>query len=171
MEAMSTANITDNTLINAFGGNVENAFSRSVIQRVVPETEKGQNNSANEKTSVERDSERAASELEARDTELPEQMSPEEQYIDEQQNYSQQDLNDYYSKLAASNYIPSDYNSQDPVAAATEGVKSSASTLSQAMISAMQKGMSIEDAYNIRSAKAAYEANVRSLKSTIEVKI
>ena len=171
MEAMSTANITDTTLLTAFGGNVNTTFGKNVIQRVIPEAEKSNNNSASEKNSVEKDTERMVRETENRETDAPEQKTPEERYIDEQQDYSQQDLNNYYSKLAASNYVPSDYNSQDPLATASEGVKSSASTLSQAMISAMQKGMSIEDAYNIRTAKAAYEANIRSLKSTIEVRV
>ena len=171
MEAMSTVNTTDTNLLAAFGGSVDTAFGKNLTQRVIPETEKSNNNSASEKNSVEKDSERMLKEAEAKETEAPEQKSPEERYIDDQQDYSQQDLNDYNSKLAASNYVPSNYNSQDPLAAASEGVKSSASTLSQAMITAMQKGMSIEDAYNIRSAKAAYEANIRSLKSTIEVRI
>lgn len=171
MEAMSTANITDTTLLSAFSGNTDTSIGKNLIQRIIPEAEKGANNSTSDKNSVEKDVERTQREGDAQKVDSPEQQSPEERYIDEQQNYNQQDLNNYYSKLAASNYVPSDYNSQDPLATASEGVKSSASTLSQAMMTAMQKGLSIEDAYNIRSAKAAYEANIRSLKSTIEVSV
>lgn len=170
MEAISTATSYDTSAYAGFVGNVETTVGRNITERVIPETEK---------SSVETDSRQAATTYEPKEAREVEQKNVERREYEtkeygegETQKYStQQDLNNYYSKLAASNYVPSDYSSADPVKTSSEGVKQSAQNLQNVMANALQSGMSIQDACNIKSAKAAYEANVKALQTTIEISV
>jgi len=166
METIASASQLDTSLFAGYtAGAADSVLSRNIVERVVPETEKGSKETYINHSDVERDEEISFREVERRE-DVPEYQHKE---APERKESTQQDLNEYYSRLAAANYIPSDYSNADPVATASSGVKQSAANLQNAMIEAVQKGMSIEHACNIRCAKAAYEANVRTLKSTIEV--
>ena len=71
------------------------------------------------------------------------------------------DLSNYYS-----NVVPLNVNPQ-----AEQGLKAAAQTLDNAVASAVQHGMSTQDAIKIQSAKAAYQANSEALKSTFELAV
>lgn len=162
METIASPTPIDTSMFADFAAPVVSAQSRNIVERVVPETEKESGQTY--RSDVQDDYTAAYREVEER--EAKEYREPETR---EREESTQQDLNEYYSKLAAGNYISADYSHADPVAAASSGVKQSAANLQNAMIEAVQKGMSIEHACNIRSAKAAYEANVKTLKSTISI--
>lgn len=165
MEAISSPSQIDTSLFAGYtAGAADSVLSRNIVERVVPETEKSSRETDTNSENTKNDSEVSSYREVEREPQEHQQVK-----TDERKESSQQDLNEYYSRLAAANYVPSDYSHADPVATASSGVKQSAANLQNAMIEAVQKGMSIEHACNIRSAKAAYEANVRSLKSTIEV--
>lgn len=71
------------------------------------------------------------------------------------------DLSNYYSNI----------QSADLLTQLGENVTKSAEDLDNAMVSALENGFSVQDACNIKSAQAAYEANCTVLKSTFELKI
>lgn len=162
METIASPTPIDTSMFTDFAAPAVSVQSRNIVERVVPETEKDSGETY--RSDVRDDYDVTYREVEERET--PEYREPETR---EREENTQQDLNEYYSKLAAGGYIPADYSHADPVATASSGVKQSAANLQNAMIEAVQKGMSIEHACNIRTAKAAYEANVRALKSTISV--
>lgn len=171
MEAISTTSY-ETTAYTNFVGNVETSVGRNITERVVPETEKSSVETGSKRAETSYEPQKAR-EVEQRDVERREYETRENETkeSDQQEYNAQQDLNNYYSKLAASNYVPSDYSSADPAKTASEGVKQSAQNLQNAMSNALQNGMSIQDACNIKSAKAAYEANVKALKTTIEISV
>lgn len=71
------------------------------------------------------------------------------------------DLNNYYSDIEA----------RDLLTALGENVAKSAEELDNAMVSALENGMTVQDACNINAAMHAYQANCVVLKSTFELKI
>ena len=71
------------------------------------------------------------------------------------------DLSNYYSNVAPMNLD----------AQAQQGLKAASQTLDNAVSAAVQHGMSTQDAINIQSAKAAYQANSQVLKSTFELAV
>ena len=71
------------------------------------------------------------------------------------------DLSNYYSDLA----------SRDLLTEVAQNVAESANVLDSAMVTALENGMSVQDACNINSALHAYKANCAVLKSTFEFKI
>ena len=165
MEAISSPSQIDTSLFAGYAaGAADSVLSRNIVERVVPETESGSRETYTNHENIEDDYDVNSYRKVEREPQDPQQVK-----TDERRESSQQDLNEYYSKLAAADYVPSDYSHADPVATASSGVKQSAANLQNAMIEAVQKGMSIEHACNIRSAKAAYEANIRALKTTIEI--
>lgn len=170
MEAISTTTSYDTSAYSSFAGNVETSFGRNISERVVPETEKSSQETGSKHSEISYEQKEVTEvrqrEAENREYELKEY---ENSGADTQKYSTQQDLNDYYSKLAASNYVSSDYSSADPIKTASEGVKQSAQNLQNVMAKALESGMSIQDACNIKTAKAAYEANIKSLQNTIEV--
>lgn len=165
METIASQNPINTTMFTDFAASAISEQSRNVVERVIPETEKSSDKPQTEGSVVREDSG-----VEKREIQREEETSTYREYdAREAEESTQQDLNEYYSKLASGSYIPSDYSHADPVATASSGVKQSVSNLQAAMIEAVQKGMSIEHACNIRTAKAAYEANLRTLKSTISL--
>lgn len=74
---------------------------------------------------------------------------------------SKVDLNNYYSNI----------ESIDLYAKLGENVAKSAQDLDNAMVSALENGLTVQDACNIKAAQAAYQANCTVLKSTFELKI
>jgi hypothetical protein len=81
------------------------------------------------------------------------------------ENYSSTDepidLSNYYSDLA----------SRDLLTEVAQNVAESADALDSAMVSALENGMSVQDACNVNAAFHAYQANCAVLKSTFELKI
>lgn len=71
------------------------------------------------------------------------------------------DLSNYYSDLA----------SRDLLTEVAQNVAESAGALDSAMVSALENGMSVQDACNVNAAIHAYQANCAVLKSTFEMKI
>lgn len=164
MEAISSSSQIDTSLFAGYtAGAADSVLSRNIVERVVPEVEKGSRETYTNHENIEDDYDVSYY------REVEREPQEYQQVKTERKESTQQDLNEYYSRLAAANYIPSDYSHADPVTTASSGVKQSAANLQNAMIEAVQNGMSIEHACNIRSAKAAYEANIRALKTTIEI--
>ena len=71
------------------------------------------------------------------------------------------DLSNYYSDLA----------SRDLLTEVAQNVAQSADALDSAMVSALENGMSVQDACNVNAALHAYKANCAVLQSTFELKI
>lgn len=71
------------------------------------------------------------------------------------------DLSNYYSDLA----------SRDLLTEVAQNVAESADALDSAMVSALENGMSVQDACNVNAALHAYKANCVVLQSTFEMKI
>ena len=71
------------------------------------------------------------------------------------------DLSNYYS-----NVMPGDV-----LQTVAENVSQSAKDLDNAMVQALENGYTVQDACNIKMAKAAYAANCRVAKSTFELSI
>jgi len=71
------------------------------------------------------------------------------------------DLSNYYANVVPTNADPH----------AQQGLKAAAQTLDNAVSAAVMHGMSTQDAINIQSAKAAYQANSEALKSTFELAV
>ena len=71
------------------------------------------------------------------------------------------DLSNYYSDLA----------SRDLLTEVAQNVAESADALDSAMVTALENGMSVQDACNVNAALHAYKANCVVLQSTFEMKI
>ena len=71
------------------------------------------------------------------------------------------DLSNYYSNIEKADLLQH----------LAENVAQSAEDLDNAMVSALENGMGVNDACNINAAKAAYAANCSMLKSTFELEI
>ena len=71
------------------------------------------------------------------------------------------DLSGYYANIA----------NQDLFAAVANNVAESAQALDNAMLTALENGMGVQDAVNINCALNAYKANCTVAKSTFELKI
>lgn len=69
------------------------------------------------------------------------------------------DLSNYYSNIS----------NADLLSSVAQNVAKSADDLDNAMVSALENGMSIQDACNINAAQAAYKANCQVMKSTFEM--
>ena len=71
------------------------------------------------------------------------------------------DLSNYYSNIETADLLQH----------LAENVAQSAEDLDNAMVSALENGMSVNDACNISAAKAAYTASCNMLKSPFELEI
>ena len=82
------------------------------------------------------------------------------------------DFEDDYSSYNFSQYPYSDENnSGDPVVTTGENVIQSAQNLENVMVAALENGLSVQDACNIKMAQMAYKASCAVFKTTFELKV
>ena len=81
------------------------------------------------------------------------------------------DFEDEYSNYDFSNYSPPEEHTGDPVVATGENVIQSAQNLENVMVAALENGLSVQDACNIKMAQMAYKASCAVFKTTFELKV
>ena len=81
------------------------------------------------------------------------------------------DFEDDYSNYNFSNYAPPEEHSGDPLITTGENVIQSAQNLDNVMAAAIEDGLSVQEACNIKMAQIAYKASCAVFKSTFELRV